>query len=199
MIHLRMHTTYSIRRGFGKPKDFLLKAKELGLKYLSLTEYANDFSWPYFRSELQYLNKHGHNIDLNFLYGVEFFVTQDMTSKGRPNFEDINYGNDTIIFMAKNNDGYVQLLKILSDANLPEHHFMVPRIDYDYISELDGENLLCIIPYDFSTISKLLLQNDKRMAKQLLELLQDIFGEDDLYFEITANISETNKIINKKI
>lgn len=198
MINLRQHSTYSIRRGFGKPRDYILRAHELGLKYLSLTEYANDFSWPYFRSELDYLNNHGHDIDIKFIYGVEFFVTQNMTSKGRPNFDDINYGNDTIIFMAKNNEGYMQLLKILSDANLPENHFMVPRIDFEYISELSGENLICIIPYDFGTIPKLYGRGYKRDAKMLLRLFQEVFGE-DLYMEVSANHSRVSAFLNKHV
>lgn len=199
MINLRMHSHYSIKRAFGKPEDFLLRAKELGLKYLSLTEYSNDHSWPYFRSTLNELNKKGHEIDVKFLYGVEFFITQDMTSKGRPNFDDINLGNDTIILMAKNNNGYVQLLKILSDANLPENYFMVPRIDFDYLTEIENpEDLVCIIPYDFGTIPKMIMNDDLNSARQLLRLFQGVFGE-DLYFEISANVSETNKIINKKI
>lgn len=198
-----MHDTYSIRRGFGKPKDFILKAEELGLKYLSITNYGNDFAWPYYRSELKNINKkrkeNGENeIDIQFLYGVEYFITNDMTSKGRPNFEDINNGNDTIIFMAKNNKGYTELLKILSEANLPEHYFIKPRIDFEYVSELNGDNLLCIIPYDFGTIPKLLMAGEKSQAEQLLGLFQEIFGE-DLYFEISANKSPTNKLINQKI
>jgi DNA polymerase-3 subunit alpha len=198
VIHLRMHDHYSIKRAFGKPRDYLLKAEEMGLKYLSITNYANDCAWPYYRSELNYLNNHGHNINVNFLYGVEFFITNDMTSKGRPNFEEINRGNDTIILMAKNNEGYVELLRILSDANLPENYFTVPRIDFDYLSDVNTENLVCLIPYDFGTIPKLIISGEDKKAKQLLGLFKSLFGN-DLYFEITANISETNKYINKKV
>lgn len=198
MINLRMHDHYSIKRAFGKPDDYLLKAEEMELKYLSITNYANDHAFPYYRSRLKYLNNHGHNIDVKFLYGVEFFITQDMTSKGRPNFDDINYGNDTIILMAKNNQGYVDLLRILSDANLPEHYFVCPRIDYDYLSEQNLENLVCLIPYDFGTIPKYLIAGENRLARQLTELLQDLFGG-DLYFEVSANVSPTNKMINFKM
>lgn len=198
MIHLRMHSHYSIKRAYGTPRDYLLKAEEMGLKYLSLTEYGNDHSWPYFRSELNYLNSHGHNIDVKFLYGVEFFITQDMTSKGRPDFSDINNGNDTIILMAKNNQGYVDLLKILSDANLPEHYFVKPRIDFDYLTEINAENLICLLPYDFSPISKLIMVGDNLHARELTRLFQGVFGE-DLYFEISANVSQVNKLINAKI
>jgi DNA polymerase III subunit alpha len=193
-----MHSHYSIKRAYGTPKDYLLKAKELGLSHLSITEYANDHSWPYFRSALKELNKKGHNIDIQFLYGVEYFITNDMTSKGRPNFEHINGGNDTIIFMAKNNDGYTQLLEILSDANLPEHYFVKPRIDFEYVSDLDGENLLCIMPYDFGTIPRLLMAGDDKQADQLIRLFKGVFGE-DIYFEISSNVSSINKSINSKM
>jgi DNA polymerase-3 subunit alpha len=193
-----MHDHYSIKRAFGKPSDYLLKAEEMGLKYLSITNYGNDHAWPYYRSELDYLNNHGHNIDIQFLYGVELFITQDMTSKGRPNFDDINRGNDTIILMAKNSQGYVDLLKILSDANLPEHYFLYPRIDFDYLTELNAENLVCLMPYDFGTIARLLIGNEEEHANELIGLFQEVFGE-DLYFEVSANVSPVNKIINKKV
>lgn len=198
MIHLRMHDHYSIKRAFGKPRDYLLKAEEMGLKYLSITNYGNDHAFPYYRSELDYLNNHGHNIDIQFLYGVEFFITQDMTSKGRPNFDDINRGNDTIILMAKNSQGYVDLLKILSDANLPEHYFLYPRIDFDYLTELNAENLVCLMPYDFGTIPRLLMANEEEHAEELVSLFQSVFGA-DLYFEVSANVSPVNSIINQKV
>lgn len=199
---IRLHSTYSIKRGFGQPKDYILRAHELGMTHLAITEYGNDFSWPYFRTALNDLNHKefkDNPIDLKFLYGVEFFITNDMTSKGRPNFDDINYDNDTIIFMAKNNKGYTQLLKILSEANLPQHYFMYPRIDFEYVSEISGEDLICIIPSDFSTISKLLVSDNERQARKLISLLKSTFDKEDIYFELPSNVSETHKMLSRKI
>src|SRR6185312_6539977 len=86
-------------------------------------------------------------------------------------------------------------LEMLSKGNEPENYFVVPRIDFEYLAEQDLSNISCIIPYDFSTISKLLMSKDIRQAVQLTEMLKELFGE-ELYFEITSNVSPANKIIN---
>lgn len=190
-MHIRTHSHYSIKRAFGTPKEIISKVKELGHKFYGITEYGCEHSFPYY---WQLAKKEG--IDL--LYGVELFITEDMKRKGRPDFSNINFGNDTIILMAKNYDGYTELLKTVSIANEKENHFMVPRIDWEFLSEMNLENLVCILPYDFSTITKLILSNEDRQAKQLIKMLKSLFGA-DLYFEISANVSNINKLINNNL
>jgi DNA polymerase-3 subunit alpha len=191
IIHIRVHNHYSIKRAYGTPNQFIDEAKKLGMTHLGITNYGNDHS---FINHWNGCKREG----IQPIFGVEMFITNDMTSKGRPNFSEINKGNDTIIFLAKNYDGYSQILKIITDAHREEHMFIVPRIDYDYISDLDPENLICIIPYDFSTISKYLMSGEEIQARRLARMLKGLFGE-DLYFELSSNVSDTNKIINKKM
>lgn len=191
MIHLRTHSHYSIKKAFGDEKSLIKKAKELGMTHLALTDYAADFGFPYFWKEAKDKGIHP-------LFGVEFYVTNDMTRKGKPSYEDMHNENDTIIFMAKNNDGYKELLRILSEANLQQHYFVVPRIDYEYISEINTENLVCIIPHMTSSISKYLMNQNDRAARRLIRLLKGMFDE-DVYFEISSNVSNLNATLNKKI
>lgn len=199
IIHLRVHNHYSVKRGYGTPEQFLVRAAEMKMEYLGITNYANDFAFPYIWMKAKELanrsEKDGGPLYIKPLYGVEFYITSDMTRKGRPDFEDVNMGNDTIIMYAKNYDGYCQLLKMLSDANEPENYFTVGRIDYEYLAEQDVSNISCIIPYDFSTISKLIESRDAKKALEMANLLKDIFGE-DLYLEITSNVSKRNSLIN---
>lgn len=191
MIHLRVHTHYSIKRAYGDEKKFISKAKELGMSHLAITDYGGDFGFPYFWQECK-------KQEIQPIFGIEYFVTNDMYTKGNPNFWDINNGYDTIIFLAKNNEGYTKLLKISSDANQPDVWFNKPRIDYEYISDLDTKGLVCIMPYDFGFIPRALLNSDLRQAKIMVNMLKEKFGN-DLYFEVTSNVSETNKLVNKKV
>lgn len=192
MIQLRTHSHYSIKRAYGNPTQLLEKAKSLGMTHLGLTDYGRDHGFPYFWQESKKLG-------IQMLYGIEFYITSDMTKKGKPDFSDINFKNDTIILMAKNYEGYTELLRILSTANHPENYFMVPRIDFEYMAEeINPENLVCLMPYDSGSIPKLLMQNDIRNANTLTRMFKGLFGE-DFYFEISANVSEVNKIVNERI
>lgn len=201
MIHLRVHNHYSIKRGYGmnfqeyhspKTQDpYVLKAKEMGMTHLALTNYANDHGFVNFWMACK---KH----EIQPIFGIEFMITNDMSTKGRPNFSHINYGNDTIILLAKNNQGYHDLTHINTIANKEEHYFLYPRIDYDFLSSQDVSNLICIVPYDFGTIPQYLMSDSHIAARRLGRMLKELFN-DDLYFEISVNNSPVNREINQKV
>ena len=188
---IRNHSHYSIKRAYGKPKDIAERAKEAGYTHYAITDYGGDMGYPYIAPELK---KQG----IKPVYGIEFYIAEDMTRKGRPNFEHINCGNDTLILLAKNNDGYRDLLRMSGDANRHENFFIKPRLDYDYLLEQDFSNLICIMPYDFSTITRYLTQGEEMQARRLIRMLKELFGE-DFYFEISSNKCSVNKSINIKL
>ena len=45
---LHNHSEYSVLDGFSHPKEYLERAKEIGLKAFAITEHGNQYSWVYF-------------------------------------------------------------------------------------------------------------------------------------------------------
>lgn len=45
---LHNHTEFSVLDGFSHPKEYLDRAKEIGLKAFAVTEHGNEYSFPYF-------------------------------------------------------------------------------------------------------------------------------------------------------
>ena len=45
---LHNHTMYSLLDGYATPKEYLDRAKEIGLNAFAVTEHGNEYSWCYF-------------------------------------------------------------------------------------------------------------------------------------------------------
>ena len=41
LVHLHLHTVYSALDGLGSPKAYVLRAKELGMKAIAITDHGN--------------------------------------------------------------------------------------------------------------------------------------------------------------
>jgi DNA polymerase-3 subunit alpha len=104
-VQLHGHSHYSLLEAIGKPKDLIAQAKKLGMSALGLTDYngmygAIDFYKTCLKEEIKPL------------LGVELVLVQDRTNK------ETKENPGTICLLAKNHQGYLDLLEIVSHANL---------------------------------------------------------------------------------
>ena len=111
--HLHNHGTFSALDGFGHPKDFVEKAKELGFKYLALTDHGNIDGLIKFQQACE-------KEKIKSIFGCEAYIVEDWKTKEKP-------GHITI--WVKNEKGFKNLCKILSIANLQGFYYK-PRIDF---------------------------------------------------------------------
>lgn len=99
MIHLHLHSTYSFLDGYGTPEQYCKAALENGEKAFALTEHGNIYSHVPFTIEAK---KHG----IKIIYGCEFYL------------ENTNGKYFHITVLAQNNQGYANLCKMITLANL---------------------------------------------------------------------------------
>ena len=112
---LHNHSMYSLLDGYGTPKEYLDRAKEIGLKAFCITEHGNAYSWCYFDK----LKKDYPEVKM--LYGVEFYECFDREEKSK----DTKYFH--LIAIARNERGRVALNELITLSELYGKYYR-PRV-----------------------------------------------------------------------
>lgn len=198
-VHLHLHTQYSLLDGAIRLKDLIEKAKELEIPAIAQTDHGNMFGAidfytkckdagikPILGSEIYFTP--GSRFDKNAVKKSKNVSNQDSEESSR----QIHH----LILLCKNNTGYKNLCKLLSQAYL-EGFYYKPRADIELLKQY-SEGLICTtaclkgeVGYNFFTD-----QDDR--AKKAIEKLSDIFGE-DFYLEIQENGIPEQQIVNEKV
>ena len=171
--HLHTHSSYSLLQAVPKIPDLIKKAKSYGMKAIALTDNGNMYGTIEFYQEC--LKK-----EIKPIIGVDFYVA----SRTRHDREGrLDAKTTRLVLLAKNYDGYMNLIKLVTDSNL-EGFYYRPRIDTELIEKY-SKDLICIIPFFNSEISNNLKINDLEVADKLYEMLKNAYGKDDVYYELT--------------
>lgn len=198
-VHLHLHTQYSLLDGAIRLKDLIPKAKELGVPAIAQTDHGNMFGAidfycrckdagikPILGSEIYFTP--GSRFDRKAARRSKSVSTQDAEESSR----QIHH----LILLAKNNTGYKNLCKLLSQAYL-EGFYYKPRADLELLKEY-SEGLICTtaclkgeVGYNFFTE-----QDDK--AVSAIKKLHEVFG-DDFFLEIQENGLDEQRIVNEKV
>ena len=101
-VHLHLHTEYSLLDGVGKIDDYLGRAKELGMQAIAITDHGNLFG------ALEFYKK-ARKKGIKPIIGMEAYVCE----RG---MEDKEGRNFHLILLARDNEGYRNLLKISSES-----------------------------------------------------------------------------------
>ena len=159
-IHLRNHTHYSLLKALPKVSDLVKKAKSYGMSSLAITDTNNMYGTIEFYKTCE---KEG----LNPIVGVELSLSH-------------NERSFTTVLLAKNNNGYKNLMRIISIINLenPEKPSLRKEILKEY-----KDGLIVISGGPWGDISNLLLIDENTAHKQY-EFYKENF-ENDFYLEIT--------------
>jgi DNA polymerase-3 subunit alpha len=170
--HLHVHSNYSLLQAVPKLPDLINKAKGYGMKALALTDNGNMYGTIEFYQEC--LKK-----EIKPIIGVDFYVA----SRTRHDREGrLDAKTTRLLLLAKNYDGYMNLIKLVTDSNL-EGFYYRPRIDNELIQKYN-KDLICIIPFDNSEISNNLKINDFDVADKIYENLKTAYGAENIYYEL---------------
>lgn len=170
--HLHVHTEYSLLDGASRIKDVVARAKELGMEALAITDHGVMFGVIDFYREC---NKQG----IKPIIGCEVYTAARKMTDKTPEY-DKHQGH--LILLAKNNDGYKNLIKIVSKG-FTEGYYYKPRIDKDVL-RAHSEGIIALSACLAGKVQHCLLLNDYAGAKAEAQELLDIFGEGNFYLEI---------------
>ncbi len=170
--HLHVHSNYSLLQAVPKLPDLVNKAKQYGMKALALTDNGNMYGTIEFYQEC--LKK-----EIKPIIGVDFYVA----SRTRHDREGkLDAKTTRLLLLAKNYDGYMNLIKLVTDSNL-EGFYYRPRLDNELIQKYN-KDLICIIPFDNSEISNNLKINDFDVADKIYNNLKTAYGAENIYYEL---------------
>lgn len=173
--HLHTHSDYSFLDALPKVSDLPKKAKELGMTHVALTDRANMHGAIEFFKECK-----GEGIKP--ILGCEMFIAPNNRSRFDKE-AGIDSKRSRIILLAKNNNGYENLLKLVTTA-FSDGFYYIPRIDVDCLAEF-SEDVICILPRDGGEMTPYLETGDFDKSLEILGKFQKIFTQEDLFLETT--------------
>ncbi len=166
-VHLHLHTEYSLLDGAVKVDDLIDHCVREKIDAVAVTDHGNMYC------SLKFLEKCVKN-KIKPILGCEFYVVNNHSAKE-------NQHADHLILLAKNKQGYVNLVQLDSIAFVDGYYYR-PRIDYEVL-KAHTEGVICLSACLAGRIPRLLLAGEYEKAKAFALELKGMFGE-DFYLEI---------------
>lgn len=177
-IHLHVHSQYSVLDGQASIKALVDKAIADGMPGLALTDHGNMFGIKEF---FNYVNKKNKELPdgkkFKPIFGCEMYVAQ----KSRFEHVDKRDTGRHLIVLAKNEKGYHNLIKIVSQA-WTEGFYSHPRTDKDALSS-HSEGLIVCSACLGGEIPRLIQDGELEEAERQVLWFKEVFGE-DYYIEL---------------
>ncbi len=170
-VHLHVHTEYSLLDGLSKIKELIAHIKEQGMDSVAITDHGVMYGAIEFY-------KAAINEGIKPIIGMEGYIS-NIDHKLR--IERSKMKNWHITLLAKNNDGYKNLMKLTSIAHL-EGFYYKPRFDFETLAKY-SKGLICLSGCGASELADSLHTNDYKKAKLIVDKYVNVFG-DDYYLEI---------------
>ncbi len=170
-VHLHLHTEYSLLDGACRINEVVAQAKALGQSALAITDHGVMYGAVDFYKACK---KEG----IKPIIGCEIY----MAPHGRKDKQyDLDGKYFHLILLAKNKQGYHNLIKIVS-RGFTEGFYFKPRADFELLEQYN-EGLICLSGCIAGSVQQRLLRDDYEGAKTEALRYRAIFGE-DYYLEL---------------
>ncbi len=173
--HLHVHTEYSLLDGAIRIDSLVEKSKEFGMDSVAVTDHGTMFGIAEF-------NEKARKSSIKPILGCEMYVAP-RTIADRTN-ED-KQGLRHIVLLAKNRQGYSNLCKLASIAQLKGFYYK-PRIDKNLLEEYNN-GLIALSACLKGEIPQYIIQGRFDDAIKSAEFYLKIFGEDNFFLELQHN------------
>ena len=184
-VHLHIHSEFSLLDGANRIKDLPVRAKELGMKAMAITDHGVMYGVIDFYKACK---KEG----IKPIIGCEVYVASRTRFDKEP--QDKRYYH--LILLAKNNKGYQNLSKLVS-LGFTEGYYYKPRIDLE-ILEKYHEGIICLSGCLAGSVSQAILNGNIEEAENVAKWHKNVFGE-DYYLEIQNNGVKEQVMVNQKL
>ena len=179
-VHLHVHTQYSILDGQAAIPKLVDKAMKNGMRGMAVTDHGNMFGIKEFFNYCNKVNK-GKAEEEKFkpIFGCEVYCARrDLHSKENNNIDKSGWH---LILLAKNEVGYHNLVKIVSEAWV-DGYYHRPRTDHQAI-ERHHEGLIASSACLAGEIPRYIKNGQIAEAEKSIEWFKSVFGE-DFYIEL---------------
>jgi DNA polymerase III subunit alpha len=184
--HLHLHSQYSLLDGANRIQDLFDKARGLDMPAIALTDHGNLFG------AIEFYNA-GKKAGVKAIVGMEAYVAQGSRHERRPDRSSSNH----LVLLAKNYQGYQNLLKLSSRAFL-EGFYYKPRIDKELLREC-SEGLICLSACLKGELAETITSGEEAKAEALACEYRDLFGPGNYFLEMQYHGIEEQAYANERI
>lgn len=171
--HLHVHTQYSILDGQSKIGDLIDTAVANSQPALAITDHGNMFGVKEFLDTVA-----KKEAPLKPIVGCEMYVAGNSRFDRKGREDQSSYH---LIMLAKNMDGYHNLIKLSSKAYI-EGFYYKPRIDHELIEQYH-EGIVCCSACLGGEVPQAIMEGKPEEAERIAAWYKSIFG-DDYYLEV---------------
>lgn len=169
--------------GMCRTIDVLQKAKDLKMPAVAITDHgALHGAFKFFIKAKE--------MGIKPIIGVETYKAKNSRHDKQPGIERDQYH---LVLLAKNLEGYKNLLKLVSISNL-EGFYYKPRIDFELLEKY-SEGIIALSACLAGEIPSLILGNQITEAERVLKRYLDIFGK-NFYLELQKhpNVDDLERV-----
>ena len=192
-VHLHCHTEYSLLDGAIRLNDLCARAKDFGMPAAAITDHGNLYGAAYFYTTCK-------SYGIKPVIGCEVYVTKDHRDKD----SEFSRVRHHLILLAKNNEGYHNLVRLVSKGFLDGFHYK-PRVDKALLRQ-HSEGLIALsaclageIPRTLMGANKLITNGGTfddaiRQTQEYMDIYDGRF-----YLEVQANTLPDQATLNNKL
>ena len=196
-IHLHVHTYYSILDGQSPVEKLVDKAVANGMRGMAITDHGNMFG---VKELFNYCNKINGKLKdqgkepFKPIFGCEMYVAR--RTKADRVKEKGDAGGYHLIVLAKNYNGYKNLIKLVSRAWV-DGFYSKPRTDRADLEKYHEDLIVCSACIAGEVPAKI-LKGDIPGAREAIEWHKRVFG-DDYYLELQRHeVKDPNQRANRE-
>ncbi len=189
--HLHVHTQFSLLDGAADIGKLYKKAVSDQMPALAITDHGNMFGAFEFVAEAYKHKNDDGSLKVKPIVGCEFYVVADHSKK---NFtkEDKDIRRHQLL-LAKNAEGYKNIIKLCSVGYMEGMYGKYPRIDKEQILKYH-KGLIATTCCIGASVPQVILKKSEEEGEKEFKWWLDIFGE-DYYIELQRHdIPEQNKV-----
>ena len=185
-VHLHIHSEYSLLDGANRIKDLPKVAKGMGMDAIAITDHGAMYGAIEFYKACK-------------AEGIKPIIGCEMYVAPRSRFDKeagIDNKYNHLILLAKNNNGYKNLCKLVS-IGFTEGYYYKPRIDLETLEKYH-EDIICCSACLAGSVPQAILNGDMEKAEETALWYKNLFGE-DYYLEIQTNTLKEQALVNQKL
>ena len=184
--HLHLHTEYSLLDATIRISDLVGKLQASGMNACAVTDHGNMYGIFKFQDAMK-------SAGLKPIIGCEIYIAPR-------SMQEKEYGIDNnyfhLVVLAKNYQGYKNLMKIVSVSNMDGFYYR-PRIDFETLSKY-SDGLIALSACLAGPVARPIMQNNVKLANENAERYAKLF-KDNFYIEIQKNGMEEQDSTNVEL